>query len=106
MGRVLVNFRFFVMPWDNAVKTIRKDASAVRSKIVHHGSFVSRSGVWYSGMCWSVYTQRCQGTVSQGKTSSGQGRKTYRCTRKPSSLALVEVNCCLFLLRSMPSVKG
>ena len=30
MGRVVVNFRFFVMPWDNAVKTIRKDASAAR----------------------------------------------------------------------------
>ena len=36
--------------------------------------------------------QKCHETVSQGKTSSSNGRQTDRSTLKPSSLASVQVN--------------
>ena len=39
-----------------------------------------------------VVVQRCQETVSQGKTSSGQGRQTDRSTLKSASLASVKAN--------------
>ena len=50
--------------------------------------------IWiiYSRSCICLSKQRCQETVSQGKTSSGRGCQTDRSTLKPSSLTSVKVN--------------
>ena len=49
----------------------------------------------------TTLAQRCRETVSQGKTSSGQGCQADRSTLRPSSLPSVEV-----IMGTLPSVKG